>query len=96
MRIQTNNRLAHYQAEYTEICEQSTYLNNQLMYKRQELVNLQRYLYMNNGDKDARRRFSECQREFNSINTKLKNNNIRLYKLQRQITIERNKILRGR
>lgn len=96
MKIATQNRLAHYQIEYNEICEQSGILNNQLLLKQQEYNNLQRYLSCNQGDKGVRQQFRQCAKDITSIQSKLRQNNVRLATLSRQIEVEKRKIMTGR
>lgn len=96
MKIATQNRLAHYQVEYNEICEQNVVLNNQLLLQQQEFNNLQRYLNCNQGDARARQQLRKCSRDLCSTQTKLRQNNIRLGTLTRQIDVERRKIMTGR
>lgn len=96
MKVQTQNRLAHYQVEYQEIREQTCMLQNQFGYLQNQLVNLQQYLSVNNGDKMARQNLRQVQRNLNSTKSQIFRNMRRLSTLERQISVEGSKVMRGR
>lgn len=96
MKVQTQNRLAHYQVEYQEVREQTCMLQNQMSYLQNQLINLQQYLSVNNGDKMARQNFRRVQRELNSAKSQIFRNMRRLSTLERQINTEGLKVMRGR
>lgn len=96
MRIDTNNRLAHYQVEYTECCEQASILQRQIQIKTIEVNQWLAYLNSNNGDAKSRAKYREATRDLSALHTQLRRVNSRLITLQRQINVERNKIQRRR
>lgn len=96
MRIATGNRLAHYQVEFQELQEQTAMLNGQLPGLQNQIVHLQGYLSMNQGDKRARQELAELQRRYRTICSSIGRNNVRLNTLQRQIQGECNKAMYGR
>ena len=93
MKIQTQNKLAHYQAEYQEVSEQSQMLQAQLPALQQQIASMETYLRVNNGDRKARTDYSNLVRRYNSLVNTIKRNNMRLETLNRQIAIENQKIV---
>lgn len=96
MKLQTNNRLAHYQVELNEVQEQTIMLQARLQPIQAELANLQSYLSCNNGDKYVRQQYKRKVMEFRSLCTKIRKNSVRINTLQRQIMCEASKIQRCR
>lgn len=92
MKIQTQNRLAHYQCEYNEIIEQTQMLQSQLPALQDQVVAMQQYLNINNGDRKARSDYSKLIQRYNSIMCTINRNQMRLQTLQRQIMCENQKI----
>lgn len=93
MKIQTQNKLAHYQAEYQEVTEQSQMLQAQLSSLQQQIASMEAYLRTNNGDRKARTDYSNLIKRYNSFVNTIKRNNMRLETLSRQIAIENQKIV---
>lgn len=93
MKIQSQNRLAHYQCEYNEVLEQTQMLQNQLPGLQDQLINMQQYLNCNNGDRKARTDYSKLLQRYNSISCTIRRNQMRLQTLQRQIMCENQKII---
>ena len=93
MKIQTQNKLAHYQAEYQEVTEQTQMLRAQLPSLQQQILNMEAYLRVNNGDRKARTDYGNLVRRYNSLNNTIKRNCMRLETLNRQIAIENQKII---
>lgn len=92
MRIQSNNRLAHYQVEFQELQEQTAMLNAQLPGLQQQIASLEQYLSCNAGDRKARQNYSQVRQRYNSTCSSIRRNAMRMQTLQRQIAIEGNKI----
>jgi len=92
MKIATGNRLAHYQIEYNELIEQTTLLNQTLIYKQQEYQVLCNYFSVNQGDKNARTRLNKSARDIKSLRSNIERNKRRMLTLQRQMKIEMNKV----
>lgn len=88
MRIQSNNRLAHYQVELQELQEQTAMLNAQLPGLQSQIVSMQHYLSQNCGDRKARGEVSALQRRYQHMCTSIRRNSVRMQTLQRQITAE--------
>lgn len=93
MKIQTQNKLAHYQAEYQEVTEQSQMLQAQLPALQQQIASTEAHLRVNGGDRKARTDYSNLVRRYNSLVNTIKRNNMRLETLSRQIAIENQKIV---
>ena len=93
MKLQTQNKLAHYQTEYQEVTEQSQMLQAQLPALQQQISSMEAYLRVNNGDRKARTDYSNLVRRYNSLNNTIKRNYMRLETLNRQIAIENQKIV---
>lgn len=93
MKIQSQNKLAHYQAEYQEVTQQSQMLQAQLPNLQQQIANMEAYLRVNNGDRKARTDYSNLIKRYNSLNNTIKRNSMRLETLSRQIAIENQKIM---
>lgn len=92
MKIQSQNRLAHYQLEYQELMEQTNMLIAQLSTAQAEVANLFAYLQCNDGDRRARSDYSKAIQRVNHLQSSINHNNLRCVTLQRQIAIENNKI----
>lgn len=92
MRIQSQNRLAHYQCEYAEVSEQILMQQNQLPGLQNQIASLQQYLNCNNGDRKARSDYSKLVQRYNGICGNIKRNQMRLQTLFRQICAEKQKI----
>ena len=93
MKIQSQNKLAHYQAEYQEVTQQSQMLQAQLPNLQQQIANMEAYLRVNSGDRKARTDYSNLIKRYNSLNNTIKRNSMRLETLSRQIAIENQKIM---
>lgn len=93
MKIQSQNKLAHYQVEYQEVTQQSQMLQAQLPNLQQQIANMEAYLRVNNGDRKARTDYSNLIKRYNSLNNTIKRNSMRLETLSRQIAIENQKIM---
>lgn len=96
MKIQTQNRLAHYQVEYNECCEQGQLVQRQIQAQQIVVNQYMAYLQRNAGDKNARKQYNEACRELQKLNTQSRHIQTRLATLQRQINMEKMKIQRGR
>lgn len=92
MKIQSQNRLAHYQCEYNEIVEQTQMLQGQLVGIQSQLVSMQQYLNVNNGNRRARTDYSKLLQKYNQMCNTINRNQMRLQTLQRQIMQESQKI----
>jgi predicted nuclease with TOPRIM domain len=92
MKVQTQNRLAHYQCELTEVMEQTQMLNSQLPAMRQQLSQYEAYLRVNAGDRKARADYSKLMQRFKSMCSQINRNQMRIQTLNRQIAMENNKI----
>lgn len=93
MRIGTSNKLAHYQCEYRELTEQTSLLQGQVAPLSASLAQLQSYLSVNGGDRNAVTQFKTTQRRLHSINSQINRNMIRLARLERQINEENMRLL---
>lgn len=96
MKIQTNNRLAHYQVEYTELQERLNLLNGQEYNVMNEINQYNTYLGYNNGDRLARQSCRSANQRLRSIRSEKMRIARRLNTLTRQMQIEQNKIRYGR
>lgn len=96
MRIQSSNRLAHYQVELQELQEQTAMLNAQLPGLQAQMQTMQQYLMANGGDRRARSEWSKLQQRYNQTCTAIRRNTTRMMTLQRQIAGEHNKAMFGR
>ena len=88
MKIQTQNKLAHLQCEYQELCEQTQMLQAQIPTLQAQVQQLYYYLNCNNGDKRARSDYSKALQRLNSLNATIRRNQMRLVTLSRQISQE--------
>lgn len=88
MRIQTSNKLAHLQAEYMEVSQQTACLENQVQFKRAQIAQLESYLCKNNGDRQMTMQYRKNCRELNTLCNKIARNKSRLANLQRGIQAE--------
>lgn len=92
MKIQTQNKLAHFQCEYNELCEQTQMLQAQIPALQAQVQQLYCYLNCNNGDKRARSDYSKALQRLNSLNNTIRRNQMRLVTLSRQIAQENARI----
>ena len=92
MKIQTQNKLAHYQCEYNEVYEQTLMLQNQIVPLQQQIGNMQRYLQVNGGDRKAMQDYKRLTAQLNTLNSSIRRNQTRLNTLSRQIYAEQNRM----
>lgn len=96
MKIQTGNRLAHYQCELQELKEQTMMLQQSLTWLDKECSNLYQYLQYNNGDRQARKKYSNKLRELRGTQAHILRNGRRMQNLQVRIQQEAVRIGMGR
>lgn len=96
MKMATNNRLAHIQCEMVEVNEQYVMISNQLALVNTELVQIEQYLRMNNGDAFYRKKYRDTLRQRNSLGTQGGKLQRRYNSLCRQLMVEQRKIAFGR
>lgn len=96
MKIQTNNRLAHYQVELNEVSEQTYMLQVNIGHLYQEINVLSNYLSANSGDLHSRNMYKAKVKEYRSLKSKVNRNTRRIETLRRQIALEGSKMMRGR
>lgn len=93
MKIGTQNRLAHYQCEYQELCEQTQMLQGQVAPLQMQINQLQQYCSMNNGDRAQMANLRQQMTRLNTLVNTIARNQRRLQTLERQIATENNKII---
>lgn len=95
MKIQTNNRLAHWQVELQELQEQTSMLNAQLPGLQSQMQQLQGYCSVNGGDRKAMQSLRQLQQRQRQIVSSINRNQRRMATLQRQIQAEYNRATYG-
>lgn len=95
MRIQTSNRLAHLQAEFMEISQQTECLQNQVEPKRAQIAQMEQYLCRNSADRHISQQYKKCCRELSTLCNKISKNKGRLMTLSRSIEQENIKASMG-
>lgn len=93
MKLQAQNKLAHYQAEYQELSQQTQMLQGQLPAMEKQLQFMLAYLNENSGDRKVRADYSNLLRKYNALSNTIKRNCMRLNTLSRQIATENQKIM---
>ena len=92
MRLQTNNKLAHYQCEYQELCEQTAMLQNQVPALQAQIAQLQAYCNVNCGDRAAIGNLKKLLTRMRTLSNNIARNQQRLNTLARQIQNEQARI----
>lgn len=96
MKIQTGNRLAHYQVEHNELTERAVFINAQITSMTRIVEAEKQYLSYNNGDKRAREEHRNNTTKLRSLLSEYARIQKRLITLEHQMRVESNKVVNGR
>lgn len=88
MRIQTSNKLAHLQAEYQELSEQTKALESQVSPLQCQVNQLYQYISVNSGDRKLLASYKDLNRKLQTLVNTIRRNNNRLASLQMRIVTE--------
>lgn len=88
MKIATENKLAHLQCEYVEIQEKLRLLQSQMAPLQVQVNNLASYVQVNNGDRDAMKRYRKAVSDLNTLNTRYRRDYTRAQSLALRIQQE--------
>lgn len=92
MKMQAQYKLAQYQREYQTLYEQTQMLQAQVPALESQIQSFAQFANEDVSNRKARADYSKVVQRYNTLNTTIRRNMMRLQTLQRQIAIESQKV----
>lgn len=94
MQTQTQIKINNLQLELQEVVKQNEYFKNQMLSRKAYIEELESYLVQNNRDRRLNYEYRKACRDYNTVSSLIRKNNIKIIKLQESINKESLKLQR--